>query len=789
MHRLSAAAVAVLLLPAAVQEPAGRELLRNGDFEQGLEGWSPFWAREAGTGTAVPDAETRHAGARSVRITHTGARDWSLAHTLDLPVRPGDLLELRAWIRVEGAGDAVLGAVARDAAGKALDWSLGARRARDTRGWRLLRARFAVPPGTTKLQPRLIGYGPSTVWLDDVVLERSGTLDALRGPGLPPEVVVETPLLRMTLRTAEATFGFLDRRSGRTWTQQAAGRGGVVLAAKPGDPGTILLRLLDPVSMRELSATARLDPARPEARLVIEGGGEMEDVLPWPAPFASEAGGHLIVPVNEGIAYPVDDAALPEMHYHLYGGHGLCMPWYGSADAAGAGWMAIVETADDAALRIPRHDGRLVLSPLWEPQKGAFGEPRALRYVFFGAGGHGAMAKRYREHARETGLLKTLEEKRRRLPAVDLLVGAANVWSWDGDAPGFCRDLQAAGIRRILWSNARPPAELRELNAMGVLTSRYDIYQDAMDPAQFPKLRWKHPDWTSDAWVRDDLMIDARGDWIRGWEVETREGPMIPCGVLCDRQAVRYARERIPAELATHPYRSRFIDTTTAAPWRECHHPKHPVTRTESKRHKVDLLRVVSEEAGLVCGSETGHDAAVPVVHYFEGMLSLGPYRVPDSGRDMMRAWDEVPEAVAKFQTGHRYRLPLWELVYHDCVVSQWYWGDYNNKLPALWDRRDLWNALYGTPPMFMFDRKRWAALKDRFVRSYRTTAPLARATGYAEMLSHEWLTPDHAVQRTRFAGGIEVTVNFGDVPHELPGGALKPLELRVTGLRDEDPK
>ena len=237
---------------------------------------------------------------------------------------------------------------------------------------------------------------------------------------------------------------------------------------------------------------------------------------------------------------------------------------------------------------------------------------------------------------------------------------------------------------------------------------------------------------------------------------------MIPCGVLCDRQALPYAQQRIPAELAQIPYRCRFIDTTTASPWRECYHPRHPMTRTESKRFKMELLGYVSGTCGLVCGSETGHDAAVPYVHYFEGMLSLGPYRVPDSGRDIARVWTEVPEAVAKFQTGPRYRLPLWELVYHDCVVAHWYWGDYSNKLPALWDRRDLWNALYGTAPMFMFDRTVWVREKERFVRSYRATAPIARATGYSEMLSHEWLTPDHAVQRTRFADGTAVTVDFG---------------------------
>ena len=51
-------------------------------------------------------------------------------------------------------------------------------------------------------------------------------------------------------------------------------------------------------------------------------------------------------------------------------------------------------------------------------------------------------------------------------------------------------------------------------------------------------------------------------------------------------------------------------------------------------------------------------------------------------------------------------------------------------------------------------------------------------------MLSHRWLTPDHAVQRTRFANGVTVTVNFGDQPHAMPDGTtLAPLSHRVEGL------
>jgi hypothetical protein len=257
---------------------------------------------------------------------------------------------------------------------------------------------------------------------------------------------------------------------------------------------------------------------------------------------------------------------------------------------------------------------------------------------------------------------------------------------------------------------------------------------------------------------------------------------MYPCADLCDRQAPKYARQRVPDELKTHPYRCRFIDTTTASPWRECYHPDHPMTRGDSRHFKMELLRFVCEDMKLVTGCETGHDAAVPYVHYFEGMLSLGPYRIPDAGRNMRKIWDDVPERVARFQVGHKYRLPLWELVYHDCVVAQWYWGDYNNKLPAIWDKRDLFNILYGTPPMFMFTRQVWNQNKDRFVRSYKDVCKVARTVGYSEMTDHRFLTPDRDVQQTSFANGITITVNFGKEPYRFADGKmLKPVGYHIT--------
>ena len=756
----------------------------GGPEEEDLLAGRRVWARDANSIQAAVDKQVRHDQKPSVRIEHRGKQDWSLESKARVDVQEGDLLELAAWVKVQGQGEAGISVVTYGKDGKVVEWMFGSRSVRGPHDWGQLRSRFVVPRNVVAVLPRLTGTDAATVWMEGqgLLLEKKGNLKAMRDKDLPESLTITNDALSVTLHTADAALSVLDRRTKQTWTQKPVSAELVMKGAKVGD-GLEMSFIYVPTG-QDVKAALRLDGNSPEFTFALSADGELPKSLAFPHPFATEKGTYLVVPMNEGISYPVEDQSISPMRLIAYGGHGICMAFWGATDGE-KGHMAIIETADDCSIGVRRVDGKLCIGPEWDSQKGKFGYERRVRYVFFDRGGHVVMCKRYRAHARKTGLLKTFEQKRKSNPNIDLLIGAVNVWCWDRDPVPIVKEMRASGIERILWSNAGRPENIQAMNEMpGVLTSRYDIYQDVMNPENFKLLRGIHGDWPTEAWPKD-IMIGPRGDWIKGWAVRTKDGNMVSCGVVCDRQAIAYAEKRIPEDLKTRPYRSRFIDTTTASPWRECYEPNHPMTRGESRHYKMELLRLVSEKYKLVTGCETGHDASVPYVDYFEGMLSLGPYRVPDSGRDMQRIWDEVPQNVAKFQLGHQYRLPLWELVYHDCVVAQWYWGDYNNKLPALWDKRDLFNALYGTPPMFMFSREFWEKNRDRFVQSYRNTCPVARATGYSEMTDHRFLTADRAVQQTTFANGVTVTVNFGDASYKLPDGTdLAPKGLHVGGIR-----
>jgi len=753
---------------------------------------------------------TSVAGETDTQLLHfKGSADFCSHSSRKWDVRSGEIYEMTCEMKTSGKGNAGISVILENDT-ETTNWTYGSSGIQnETNGeFRTLTTRFIIPPGRTAMTPRVVGAaysGEYAVCFRNYTLRKVGEITI---PETAEETVLENETLKVAFENVGGTFRVLDKRSGRSWIPADTAQTFYVQDVKT-DTNSLEFTALNAQTVKEFSGKLTLDPEKPELCVTVSGDPQQElpSALPYPPAFQSEENDRIILPINEGISFPVTEKA-PGTHSMItYGGHGLCMAFWGqfeeafAADAGSdpdavnqageivgkSGYLAIIETSDDARVSVSENTP-LSVQLSWDAQMKKLGHARTVRYVFFEKAGVTELAKRYRQYADSIGLVVPFTEKIRRNPklkeGMERLIGAANIWYLGGNKLRVYRELQSMGVKKILASAGGSAEEIREMNAMpGVLTSRYDIYQDSMDPANFPLLNGKHSDWTSEAWERDELMTDANGDWIRGWGVSQKDKtkPRIPCGVLCDMCAVPYERERVGKELQTKEYRARFIDTTTASPWRECWHPKHPCTRTESKKAKMELLAVLGREFDLVTGSETGHEASVPFCDFYEGMMSLGPYRVPDSGRNIAEIWDEAPEKVQKYQVGEAYRLPLWELVYHDCTVSYWYWGDYNNKLPELWKKRDLFNALYGVPPMYLFTQGNYERFKDQIAASYPIAQPVSEMTGWHEMTDFRILSKNRTVQQTQFANGVRVTVNFGELDFTMKDGfVLKAKTSRI---------
>jgi len=252
-------------------------------------------------------------------------------------------------------------------------------------------------------------------------------------PYCSPEAIaeklsVDNDAISVTFETDDGSMSVSDKRSGFTWRQKALVKGKVTDASQATDSVEMTWR--QPGLNLDVRAKLRLVADKPEFTVELSADGSLKSALSFPHPFVTEAGTYLVVPMNEGISYPVDDESIKTRWLAAYGGHGICMAFWGATDGR-SGHTAIIETPDDAVIHMQRTDGKLCIAPKWESQKGKFGYARKLRYVFFDEGGHVAICKRYRRHAEQIGKLKTLEEKRRENPNVDLLIGAVNVWCWE----------------------------------------------------------------------------------------------------------------------------------------------------------------------------------------------------------------------------------------------------------------------------------------------------------------------------------------------------------------------
>jgi hypothetical protein len=239
------------------------------------------------------------------------------------------------------------------------------------------------------------------------------------------------------------------------------------------------------------------------------------------------------------------------------------------------------------------------------------------------------------------------------------------------------------------------------------------------------------------------------------------------------------ARKWIPQDLALYPYNARFIDVTTATGLRECTSERHPFNRMQHRESNRKLARYVGDELNLVLGGEHGRWWGADIYNYWEGMQSGGFYSWPAGyvGEDIPKARADIGKDYLEWGLGEANRYPLWELVFHDCVVSTWYWGDSTGHLrqaaPELGYKQDAFNILYGTIPVYWVAQDYsydWSKpeTRARLLESYRNTCKLHEAIGFQEMVSHEFVTADRAVQHTTFGDGTRVWVNFGEAPWTL---------------------
>jgi len=376
------------------------------------------------------------------------------------------------------------------------------------------------------------------------------------------------------------------------------------------------------------------------------------------------------------------------------------------------------------------------------------------------------------------------------------MMGSAHIYLWDnGREVAFAQELKQSGIEKafILWNPNHPPyPEIgydNKIKELGYLSGVYELFRDAHSNDTIGVINPLNTEGTyfnrfSFPGLFNKITLIQKNGKLHysgfGYDIN-------PKAVLPYIPSLRTDRE-----LTLYPHEAFFLDGFLASGIYECYSKNNPLTRTEYKQAVVDMNKLFTDKYKMVTGMEWGADYGVPTTTFAHGMTTLHRmlYRSPDrkkkgsiyyygDWRDRSRPSIMLGEYVAdknylKWAINEKIRVPLYQLVYHDAIVTTFRWDDANHHMPELWWKKDLLNILYGTAPIWCLDRSRWEKFKQTFIESYKNVCPWQQKIGYDALVSHRFVSPNHEVQESIFSSGKKAVVNFGDADYDYQRNTLK---------------
>ncbi len=551
--------------------------------------------------------------------------------------------------------------------------------------------------------------------------------------------------------------------------------------------------------------TVRIRQNGQALHVLLSGEGDFAGDFRYPLPFASKPGDTLLYPYYEGFAFKAEDGSFCLSDRMNLSGAILCMAFWGIL-REGNWLLCAVITNLDAQLVTTSENGLTTSRVVWIPEKGKWGYTREIRYLV-GEGGITELCMAYRAIADEKGLRIPFTAKEDKLPALNRLIGAADVWLWNDDAMDklysenavyhvpsaeqlarrvqIAEDMKKNGMDNVLWSIFDENIDLEtveRVKSLGYITTVYDVYTDVIPkPIEhlIPDTRRERCKQRIDWWP-DGIQVQKNGELMPAWQLKGKDGVFRHQNKMCDAAAVDCASKFVPEQTKKYKLDGRFIDVTYGG-FGECYSKVHPMTRRDSLHYKRELFRMLGE-LGLFRGTEVGCEDGAPDFEYNEGLLSAARFRQADAGRRMTHLYegDQIRPEIRGMMLNPRVRVPLWELVYHGCVQSYWYWGDSANCMPELTALRDLFCRLWGLPELYSFRAADWEKLKPLILDSYRRTTPLAVRVGRASLDRFEILDEEGLVQRTTFSDGTVVTANFSEDDFNSDGRVIPAGEAVV---------
>ena len=316
----------------------------------------------------------------------------------------------------------------------------------------------------------------------------------------------------------------------------------------------------------------------------------------------------------------------------------------------------------------------------------------------------------------------------------------------------------------------RHPTAVTKARELGYLVGPYDSYHSIHHPDE--KDTWETAQFGLSLY-ESGAIVNADGRKNRGFKKKGYHlSPIV---------AQPYVEARVDGIVAQMPtdFNSWFIDCDAYGELFDDYSTSHPATQVDDMNARLARIAWIRDTYNMVVGSEGGAAYAAATLHFAHGMMVpvigwgdpdmkeknspyyIGGYWPPEGPAIHIKQVPLKPNYLYLYYDP-RFRLPLYQIVFHDSVVTTNHWGSGSLKFENAIETLALLELLYNVPPLYHLNMSEFSKHQAWIKRHYAFFSPLHRQIGGQAMTDFEWLSDNRQVQRTEFGDVVEIFANFG---------------------------
>ncbi|PAB60822.1 glycoside hydrolase [Anaeromicrobium sediminis] len=369
----------------------------------------------------------------------------------------------------------------------------------------------------------------------------------------------------------------------------------------------------------------------------------------------------------------------------------------------------------------------------------------------------------------------------------------------NGFSTKMLNKLQELGIKKA-WLSGDNMAQNWMLNESvakkaidaGYLIGAYDSYHSMHKPGIE---KWDTAKFDKNLWETGGIMR-KNGSYFDGFKrIGRKVSPLA---------AMPYVKNRMGKIMDSITVNSWFVDCDAAGELYEDYNPLHPASKEDDANARKERLQWMIDEYGLVVGSEGGNSYLSDTIHFAQGMMApviawgdadmrknrdsefyLGNYW-PMEGPQVFVKQVPLKEKYGYIYYKPEFRLPLYQTVYHDSVITTSHWGSGSLKFSNQIITNALTELLYNVQPLYNLNLEELEKHGEFISKYYSVFSKIHEITATEPLSEFEILTEDRLVQKTKFGDKVEVIANYKSEGFVHEGRKIPGESVEIYIMKDE---